>query len=386
MRKVCAVTGSRADYGLLYWLMKEIQADDQLDLQLIVTGMHLSSDFGLTKKIIEEDDFKISKEIKMLCSSDSTCAITKTVGQAIIGFADAFLELSPDVVVILGDRFEILAASIAATLARIPVAHIHGGESTIGAFDESIRHAITKMSLLHFTAAEPYRRRVIQMGESPARVFCVGAPGVENIKRFRLMNQSDLEKSINFSLSRPTFLVTYHPVTLEDRTSQKHLQELLAALSVFPDAKIIFTGTNSDPDHKIIPHLIYSFVAERKNTIFIQSLGQIRYLSTLKYIDVMIGNSSSGIIEVPTFKKPTVNIGDRQKGRVMAASVINCENDAKGIRMAINQALSKDFQDKLLSVNNPYAGENTSMKIKNILKGYPLNRDTLKKEFYDYVS
>lgn len=388
-RKICVITGSRAEYGLFYWLLKEIQGDAAFHLQLVVTGTHLLQTFGHTVDEIEKNGFSINCKIEMplLETEDAPQGVTRAVGKAVCGFADAFASLKPDFVVLLGDRFETTAAAFAAAIARIPIAHIHGGETTAGAFDESFRHAITKMSFLHFASAEPYRARIVQMGESPDRVFCVGALGLDHLERTTPLDRRELERSLDCSLSYPTFLVTYHPVTLEDRTSRLDVQKLLAGLDAFPDAKIIFTGANADPDNFIIKELIQSYVRIKNGRVkFFASLGYLRYLSLLQQADVVIGNSSSGIIEAPSFKKPTVNIGDRQKGRLMAHSIINCRSETGEIIQAIQKALSPSFQQKLKEVANPHGSGDSARKIADILKSYPLDEGMLKKEFYDLPS
>jgi UDP-N-acetylglucosamine 2-epimerase (non-hydrolysing)/GDP/UDP-N,N'-diacetylbacillosamine 2-epimerase (hydrolysing) len=383
-RKICVVTGTRAEYGLLYWLMKEIQADDALELQVIVTGAHLSPEFGLTYKVIEADGFEINEKIEMLLSSDTAVGITKSLGIATIGFADAYARLKPDIVVLLGDRYEILAAAQAAMVARIPIAHLHGGELTEGVIDEAIRHSITKMSQLHFVANEIYRRRVIQLGEHSDRVFNYGAPGLDNIHRLRLLDKNKLELAIDFKLKQTVFLVTYHPVTLYDNSAQCMLY-LLRALEHFPDASIIFTKPNADTNGRILIKMIDEYVENHpaQARAFI-SLGQTLYLSAVKNADVVIGNSSSGLVEVPALKKATVNIGDRQKGRLRAGSVIDCEEDEKQIIAAIHKALSPEFQDSLCDVVSPYGEGNASLRIKEQLKAVNLDGITIK-EFYDLV-
>lgn len=384
MIKICVITGSRAEYGLLYWLMKEIDSDPGLDLQIVAAGMHLTPQFGLTYKLIEEDGFHINKKVEMPTESDAAVDISKAVGVGVSGFAVVFNDLKPDLVVILGDRYEIFAAATAATIGRIPIAHIHGGESTEGAFDDALRHAITKMSYIHFAAADIYRKRIVQMGESPDRVFNVGALGLENIKKMQLLSKAELERSLEFTFGSPTFLVTYHPVTLENRSSKENVDELLKALNAFPNAKIIFTQSNADPDNTIIHQLILEKVkSDEGDSVLFESIGQRRYLSALNYVDVVIGNSSSGIIEVPAFKKPTVNIGDRQKGRLMASSIINCRDESEDIIEAIKVALSVDFRRRLAAIRNPYDSCDSSVQIKNILRDIPLDEGCLKKKFYD---
>jgi GDP/UDP-N,N'-diacetylbacillosamine 2-epimerase (hydrolysing) len=381
-RKICIITGTRAEYGLLYWLMKEIESDKDLELQLIVTGMHLSPEFGLTYKEIEKE-FKIDKKIEMLLSSDTPVGISKSMGLAQISFAEAFNELAPDIVVILGDRYEVFSAASAAMVSRIPIAHIHGGEVTEGAFDESIRHSITKMAHLHFTATEEYRRRVIQLGEYPDRVFNVGAMGIENIKKLKLLNKEEFEKSINFKLNKKNILVTFHPVTLEKNSAGKQFKELLDAIDELENTNIIFTKANSDTEGRIINKMIDEYVFKNKNAIAFASLGQLRYLSAMKYVDAVVGNSSSGIIEAPSFKIGTINIGDRQKGRIKAKSVIECKPKKELILKAFKKLYSKEFQDKLKNIKNPYEQNRLpSEKIVEVLKNVNL-KNILKKSFYD---
>jgi GDP/UDP-N,N'-diacetylbacillosamine 2-epimerase (hydrolysing) len=385
MRKICVVTGTRAEYGLLYWLMKEIEADPDLTLQLIATGMHLSPEFGLTYKEIEKD-FTITKKIEMLLSSDTSIGISKSMGLAQISFAEAYRELQPDMVVVLGDRYEIFSAVSAAMIARIPIAHLHGGETTEGAFDESIRHSITKMSHLHFTAAEEYRNRVIQLGEHPDRVFNVGGMGIENIKRLTLLNKEAFEESIEFKLAKKNILVTFHPVTLEDSTANEQFTELLDAIDSLKNTNIIFTKANSDTDGRIINQMIDEYVAKNLHkSVAFTSLGQLRYLSALQFVDVMVGNSSSGLAEAPSFKIGTINIGDRQKGRIKAASVIDCEPEKKSIEEAFEKLYSDDFQKSLKNVQNPYGDGCASQKIIDVLKSINLS-NILKKSFYDLGS
>lgn len=381
-RKICIVTGTRAEYGLLYWLMREIEADDGLELQLIVTGMHLSPEFGLTYKEIEKE-FKIDKKIEMLLSSDTSVGISKSMGLAQISFADAYEELKPDIVVVLGDRYEIFSATSTAMIARIPIAHLHGGETTEGAFDESIRHSITKMSHLHFTATEEYRNRVIQLGEHPDRVFNVGGMGIENIKRLELLGKEEFEKSIDFRLNDKNILVTFHPVTLENATAKEQFQELLNAIEELEDTNIIFTKANSDTDGRVINQMIDEYVAKNSHkAIGFISLGQLRYLSALQFVDAMVGNSSSGLAEAPSFQIGTINIGDRQKGRIKAKSVIDCEPDKQSIKKAFEKLYSNEFQELLTTVKNPYGDGCASEKAVEVLKSVSLDK-ILKKSFYD---
>lgn len=381
-RKICVVTGTRAEYGLLYWLMKEIEADKDFQLQIIVTGMHLSPEFGLTYREVEKE-FKIDRKIEMLLSSDTPVGISKSMGLAQISFAEAYEELKPDLIVVLGDRYEIFSAVSAAMISRIPIAHIHGGEATEGLIDESIRHSITKMSHLHFTATEEYMNRVIQLGEHPDRVFNVGGMGIENIKRLKLWNREEFEQSIGFKFNKKNCLLTFHPVTLEKSTSQAQFEELLKALDTLEDTNIIFTKANSDTDGRIINQLIDDYVARNNNkAISFTSLGQIRYLSAMQYVDAVVGNSSSGISEAPSFKIGTINIGDRQRGRVKADSVIDCNPDKMSILDAFSKLYSYDFQINLRNVKNPYGDGIASRNIVGILKTVNFE-NMLKKSFYD---
>jgi len=381
-RKICVVTGTRAEYGLLYWLMKEIDSDDELELQLIVTGMHLSPEFGLTYKEIEKD-FIITKKIEMLLSSDTSVGISKSMGLAQISFAEAYEELKPDIVVVLGDRYEIFSAVSAAMIARLPIAHLHGGETTEGAFDESIRHSITKMSHLHFTAAEEYRYRVIQLGEHPNRVYNVGGMGIENIKRLKLLTKDEFEKSIDFKLNEKNLIVTFHPVTLDHSTAKEQFQELLNAIDDLKDTNIIFTKANSDTDGRIINQMIDEYVANHSHkAVSFTSLGQLRYLSALQFVDAVVGNSSSGLAEAPSFKIGTINIGDRQKGRLKATSVIDCEPHKKNITQAFEYLHSDEFQESLKHTQNPYGDGCASKQICDIISHIEL-KNILKKSFYD---
>ena len=381
-RKVCVITGTRAEYGLLYWLLKEIQNDKELELQLIVTGMHLSPEFGLTYKEIEKE-FKINKKIEMLLSSDTPVGISKSMGLAQISFAEAYDELKPDILIVLGDRYEIFSCVSAAMIAQIPIAHLHGGETTEGAFDESIRHSITKMSHLHFTAADEYKNRVIQLGENPSRVFNVGGLGIENIKRLKLLTKEEFEKSIDFKLNKKNILVTFHPVTLESSTAQEQFQELLNAVDELKDTNIIFTKANSDTDGRVINQMIDEYVVKNAHkSIGFTSLGQLRYLSALQYVDAMVGNSSSGLTEAPSFRIATINIGDRQKGRIKADSIIDCEPRKASITKVFVDIYTKNFQNALKIVNNTYGDGCASKKVIEEIKKVDLD-NILKKPFYD---
>ena len=382
-RKICIITGTRADYGLLYWLMKEIQGDPDLELQLVATGMHLSPEFGLTYRIIEQDGFEIAARVEMLLSSDTAVSITKSIGLGVIGFADALDLLRPDILVVLGDRFEIFAAAQAAMISKIPIAHIHGGEKTEGAFDEFMRHAITKMAQIHFTATEQYRRRVIQMGEMPERVLNYGAPGLDNIKKLKLLTKTSFEKKINFKLGEISFLITYHPATLSDAKPAESFNELLKAIDCLPEARIIFTKGNADTDGRIINQMIDAYAQKNASRVKVfTSMGQLLYLSAMKNVDLVIGNSSSGLLEAPYLKKPVVNLGDRQKGRLRAASIIDCREQERAIVSAIKKGLSPEFQSQMKNFSSPYGLLGASARIKKYLKKVSL-QNILVKQFYD---
>lgn len=380
MRKICVVTGSRAEYGLLSGLMHAIKNDPELELQIIATNMHLSPEFGLTYRNIEQDGFTINKKVVMLLSSDTANATAKSVGLGFIGFADAYEDLQPDMVVVLGDRYEIISAVSTALFYKIPVAHLHGGEITEGAYDDCIRHSITKMSHLHFTSTEEYRQRVIQLGEDPNRVFNVGAPGIENIKKVPLMSKEELEATLDgFTMGDKALLVTYHPVTLENSTAEEQIKNLLAALDEYPEYKVIFTLPNSDTDGRVIILLINEYVAKHADrAVAYLSLGLRRYLSALQFVKAAVGNSSSGIIEVPSFGIPTLNIGDRQKGRLAADCVVNCGTSKEEILEGLEKVLHAEQKE----ITNPYEGKNTTADILQVLKNYPLE-GLIQKSFYN---
>lgn len=385
MKRIGIMTGTRAEYGLLKPLMQEINKDNDMELYLIVSGMHLSPEFGMTYQEIEEDGFEINAKVEMLLSSDSPAGISKSIGLGVIGFADEFQRADLDMLILLGDRYEALSAAICALVMRIPIAHLHGGELTEGAIDEGIRHSITKMSYLHFTSTEQYRNRVIQLGENPERVFYVGALGVENIKKINLMTKEELERSIHFEIDENTVIVTYHPVTLENNTVEEQFLNLLEVLDRNPKIRMIFTKANADTNGRIVNKLIDKYAAQNsERACAFVSLGQKRYLSALKYCRIVIGNSSSGIIEAPSFGKPIINIGDRQKGRICADSVINCGYTQQEIQQAMETALTKEFENKASNCRNPYEKENTAANIISVIKDYLLNdKIKLKKGFYD---
>lgn len=381
-RRICVVTGSRAEYGLLSVVMKAIRNEPAFTLQVIATGMHLSPEFGLTYREIEKDGFTINAKVEMLLSSDTPVGIAKSIGIGIGGIADAFSFLKPDLLVVLGDRFEILAAVESALVARIPVAHIAGGDTTEGAFDEAIRHSITKMSHLHFVTNERAAKRVRQLGENPDHIFTVGSPGIDQIKRLPLMNRRRLEKELELKFRKRNLLVTFHPVTLDARSAGSQFRHLLKALDTLgPDVGIIFTKPNADTDGRTIIRMIDEYVVSRPHVKAFTSLGQNRYLSTLAVVDVVVGNSSSGLYEVPSFKIPTVNIGDRQKGRLQASSVLNCRPEAADIVKTINKAFSLDCRNAV----NPYGDGKSAQKIVAALKTIPDYTVLLKKHFFDVI-
>ncbi len=381
-RKICVVTGTRAEYGLLRWVMEGIRERPALELQLIVTGMHLSPEFGLTYREIEKDGFHIDRKVEMLLSSDTSTGLAKSMGVGLIGFGDALEQLKPDLMLILGDRFEIFSAVAAAMVAQVPVAHLHGGEATEGLIDEAIRHSITKMSHLHFVAADEYRRRVIQLGESPERVFLVGALGIDSIKKLRLLDRNALEELIGFKFGHRNLLVTYHPVTLESGTSRQSMEALLAALDDLEDTNVIFTMPNADTDGRMFFEMIGDFVKKHPNSRAYTSLGQVKYFSCMQQVDGVVGNSSSGLIEAPIFKKGTVNIGDRQGGRLKASSVIDCKPDQADITAALQRLFSPGFQAKLKTTKNLYGEGGSSAKVVETISTISLE-NILKKRFYD---
>lgn len=385
MRKICIVTGARAEYGLLRWVMEGIRETLGLELMIIATGMHLSPEFGLTYREIEGDGFLIDRKIEMLLSSDTPTGLAKSMGLGLIGFGEALQQLDPDLMLVLGDRFEIFCAVAAAMVARIPVAHLHSGEATEGSFDEAIRHSITKMSHLHFVAAEEYRKRVIQLGERPDRVFLVGGLGIDNIKKLTLLDRPALEVSLGFELGPRNLLVTFHPVTLENATSTQQMTELLAALESLEDTHLIFTMPNADTDGRVLFGMVEKFIAGHANACAFSSLGQLRYLSCIRHVDGVVGNSSSGLTEVPSFGKGTINIGDRQRGRLKAESVIDCSPDRQSIAAALQRLYSPAFQATLKTVRNPYGEGGASEKIVQVLRDYPLE-SLLKKSFHDLSS
>ena len=382
MRKICVITGTRAEFGLLRPLIELIANDKELQLQLIATGMHLSPEFGYTLNEITEAGFMVDKKVECLLSSDSSIGVSKTIALAISGFADALAELTPDLVVVLGDRTEILGAVIATAMANIPIAHLHGGETTEGAYDEAIRHSITKFSHLHFTSTEAYRKRVIQLGEHPDTVFNVGAIGLDAIKKLPLLDKASFEQAIGFKLKERNILITYHPVTLEKEAPIETFENVLTALDELTDTTLIFTHANSDKNGRIINKMITEYVSSHKDkAVEFKSLGQLRYLSALQFVDFVIGNSSSGMTEVPAFYIPTINIGDRQKGRINCESVINSNNSLEDIKKSITFALDKTFRKKIQQQELLYGNGTAAEKILQIIKEH--NHISIKKSFYN---
>ncbi|MHB1229065.1 MAG: UDP-N-acetylglucosamine 2-epimerase [Halothiobacillus sp.] len=383
MRRIAVITGTRADYGLLYWLIHDLALAQDIALQLVVTGMHLMPEFGHTMDVIERDGFPVVATVDLQLTTDTPESVARSMGVGMIGFAEAFARLQPDLVVILGDRFEMLAAASAAFVQQVPIAHIHGGELTEGALDEGFRHAITKLAALHFTAAEPYRRRVIQMGEQPERVFNVGAPGLDHIRRTTLLSADALEQALDFCLGRQNFLVTFHPATLDTEGAASQCRQLLAALDAFPEARIVITLPNNDPGGRAMIPLLEAYAARHSDRCRLYaSLGQLRYLSLMRQVQVVIGNSSSGIIEAPSFGAATVNVGDRQRGRLRAISVIDCAPECAEIEKAIECALAYSFQARLAQVENPYGAGDAAGRMVQILRGANLS-DLRRKPFYD---
>jgi UDP-hydrolysing UDP-N-acetyl-D-glucosamine 2-epimerase len=385
MRKIAVITGTRAEYGLLYWIIKGIHEDPDFELQLIVTGMHLSPEFGMTVNEIENDEFPIADRIEMLLSSDTDSAIATSMGLGMIGFAKTYSRLRPDIILVLGDRFEMLAAVSASVPFRIPVAHIHGGESTEGLIDEPIRHAITKMSHLHFTSTDRYRERVIQMGEQPDNIYCFGAPGLDNVQRLNLMSKKEVLSMLVLPQYKKVGVVTFHPVTLDKNSAKDQITEIFEALEDYENIYWVFTLPNADTEGRIIITEVEEFVSKNneRGKAF-TSLGQINYLSLLAHADVMVGNSSSGLIEAPSFELPVVNIGDRQRGRIRAQNIIDVpECNKMAIVEAIDKAISDDLKDSLKGMKNPYGEGGASEKITEKLKTVFLDESFIKKRFYE---
>lgn len=384
MRKICVVTGTRAEYGLLSRLIRRIDGSERTQLQLVVTNMHLSPRYGETVREIEQDGFRIDRRIPIVEDGRTDAAGTaRSMALALEGFTKAFVELQPDLVILLGDRYELLAAAEAAMLTKVPVAHIHGGEVTEGAYDDAIRHAVTKMSHLHFTSTEAYRQRVIQLGEDPERVFCVGSLGVENIKTIPLMAQEELVRAIGFPLDGNTVLATYHPVTLGSGSGETLIRDFLDVLAEHEDVRVVFTMPNSDTGSEVLREATERFVAAHPGrAVAFKSLGIKKYLSVMKYCAAVVGNSSSGILEAPSMGVPTLDIGERQKGRIAAGSVLHCGAERDAIRSGLETVLSRSFREKARNVANPYEKDGTMERIFEIISTYPLD-GVLQKHFYD---
>ncbi len=380
MRKICVVTGTRAEYGLLRGLISKIQSSHDMQLQIVATNMHLLSEFGYTYKEIEEDGFTIDEKVYMPKFDGKIVSLADSMSVELKDMNAAILRLSPDVIVILGDRYEMFIVALVALINNIPLAHIHGGELTEGAFDDAIRHSITKMSYWHFTSTEEYRRRVIQLGESPDRVFNVGALGVENIHKVVPISKSELDEYLGLDLGNPTILVTYHPVTLKGKECQI-INDFLLALQDYREYQILFTMPNSDPGSDVIRKAIIEYAKRDENRMKIfTSLGLRRYLSVIPYVKAVVGNSSSGIIEVPSFGVPTLNIGDRQKGRIMADSVICCDDDYASIKKGLEYVLSDEFYNISKRAISPYDKKGTADTIFRVIKDCDLG---IVKKFYD---
>lgn len=381
-KKICIVTGTRAEYGLLRWLMQDLSETSEFQLQIIATGMHLSPEFGMTYREIEQDGFSIDRKVEILLSSDTATGVSKAMGLGMIGFADAFEQLKPDGVMVLGDRFEALSAATAALIARIPIVHIHGGELTEGAVDDSIRHALTKIACLHFVAADTYRQRVIQLGEPPENVHDVGGLGLDAIDRTTLLSRAELEESLAFEFQAKNLLVTFHPATMEKGTAQQDVKALLGSLAKLKGVGLLITLPNADPESRELISLFTAFAEETAHAKCFTSLGQQRYFSALNQVDGVVGNSSSGLLEVPSFKKGTINIGSRQGGRLRATSVIDCAPTVEAIDLALTLLFSAEFQSGLLDVQSPYGAPGASRKIVDVLKNVNL-KDVSNKRFFD---
>lgn len=386
MRRICVFTATRAEYGLLRPLMSGLRESAAVELLTLVSGTHLCPEFGMTSEEIEADGFKIDERAEVVVSADTGTGMCLSAGLALVQYGRALERLRPDMLVVLGDRYETLAAVAAASLLRLPVAHIHGGEATEGAFDDAFRHAITKMSLLHFTATESYRRRVIQMGEHPARVVATGALGLADLRCTPLMNLEELAQSIDFRETAPYFIVTFHPVTTEHGSAKSQLGELLAALDEFPGHRVLLTKANADAEGRVVNSLLQQYADQRRDRCrLVASLGHRRYLSAVRYADAVVGNSSSGIIEVPSMNVPTVNIGDRQRGRIRASSVVDCPPNRGAIVGAIQRVTNPQWRAGI-SWDNPYERPGTVDKILTVLETADLNPERLKKSFYDLPS
>lgn len=379
MKKICVVTGSRADYGLLKLLLKRIKNDDILQLQLVVTGSHFLKLYGETYKEIIEDGFLIDEKIEILSANNDVLSVCESIGKGVSKFAIALKALQPNFVLLLGDRFEIFAAAIAAHVLQIPIIHVHGGELTEGALDDSFRHSITKMSHLHFVATQEYANRVIQLGEQPDRVIVSGALGVDAIHNLNLLGKTQLEKKLGLKFGPKNLLITFHPVTLELNETSNQIQSLLEALSELNDTTLIFTCPNSDPESQIIFQAIEKFLKRNSNAKLFRSLGQLLFLSIIPFVDGVVGNSSSGLIEVPVFKKGTVNIGNRQQGRTRGSSVLDCAPRKEDILKTIDYLYSEKFQHQLLRSSSPYGIGGASEKILYKIRHMDLTSNSVKK-------
>ncbi len=383
-KKIAVMTATRAEYGLLSPVIKKMLGDNELEISVVATGTHLSPSFGMTYKEIEADGVSIDQKIEILLDSDTSTAMSKSMALALMSFSEYFERSKPDALLVLGDRYEALAVCCAAMNARIPIIHLYGGETTEGAIDEAIRHAITKMSYLHFTSTEVYRRRVIQLGEHPSRVFCVGSLGVENALKSELFSQEEIFKELGIPQGVKYALVTYHPVTLENVSIRESIKVFLDAITSRDNLFYIITKANSDAGGRIINQMFEAYAVEHKNVRVFDSLGLKRYLSAVKYSMMVIGNSSSGIVEVPSFGIPTINIGDRQRGRIKAESVIDCRETREDIILAMRKAETEDYRKICQEIKNPYEGKNPASEIVQLIKSELLQKPVnLKKKFYD---
>ncbi len=383
MKRICVISGSRADYGLLYWTLTKLKDSSFFELQICVTGMHLSHEFGMTYKMIEKDGFKIDYKVETLISGDSGASVSKSVGLGIIGFTDVFEKLRPDLILVLGDRFEIFSAVSAGMALRIPIAHCHGGELSLGAIDDAMRHSITKMSHIHFVSTEDYSKRIVQLGEEKSRVFNVGALGIESLKKIKFKSKKQLKNELGINFLEKSFLITFHPETLNKKTSESKFAEILKAVDKFENTTLIFTKPNADSEGRLLIDMIDNYILKNRFKSFcFKSLGQTNYLSTMSNVNLIIGNSSSGLIEAPYFKIPTINVGDRQKGRLYGESVINCKCNYKSIYESIKKGLNANFLESIKNSKNPYGNSNSSSKIINVLKNKNF-KNLINKPFVD---
>jgi UDP-hydrolysing UDP-N-acetyl-D-glucosamine 2-epimerase len=378
-RRICVVTGSRAEYGLLFPVLRALEAADDIELQLVVTGSHLAAEHGHTVDVIVKDGFHIAARVDVDLANDDPVGIARSIAAGVAGFAVELQRLRPDILLLLGDRYEIFAAAQAAMVLNVPIAHIAGGDTTEGAFDEAMRHGITKMAHVHFVTNTDAARRVRQMGEDPAAIHLVGSPGIDMLRQLPLLERAELERALGRKLGARNLLVTFHPVTLEPGASRAQMQALLDALaSLGSEVQIFFTRPNADTGGRALAAQLEEWVGQHPNSVAFDSLGQLRYLSLMKQVDAVVGNSSSGLYEAPSFQKPTVDIGDRQAGRLAAASVVRSAPTEGAIRAALDTAMKLDCRH----VVNPYGDGHSSDRIAGILRALPEPRQLLKKRFH----